>query len=396
VRSGAGAPTGAERAPRVHDRDHARRGAARTQPRPTRGVRAPLVLPPNQLARFYRGGVRIDRLRRASTHVDTAISTDGDGAAPTHVDGGPEDWVGSTTTALGADSEGLSRLPDGRYLRDAIDEDPIGFLGPEHVRRWGSNPALLVKLLDAGERLPVHFHPGRAFARRELGLAFGKTEAWIIVEAEPDAVVHLGLKTPVGLSTVQGWVRDQAVPAMLAAMHVLPVQPGTTLFVPAGTLHAIGSGILLVELQEPTDMSVLLEWERFDVSDGSETLGLGWDRVLGAADLEATRPEELVAQDGHGTRGTAITDLLPSIAAPYFRAQWIRVDGDPVHLDPAFSILVVLDGWMRLWSESTDPLDLRGGDTALIPHGAGPTTLDGHASVIRCLPPAPEAEAGQW
>ena len=420
MRSSAGAPTGADRAPHGHDRDHVRRGAARTQPRPPRGVRAPLVLPPNQLARFYRGGARIGRLRGASghdagedsphdagedsphvdgggsTHVDGGASTDVDGGASTHVDGGPEDWVGSTTTALGADSEGLSRLRDGHYLRDAIEDDPIGFLGPDHVRRWGSNPALLVKLLDAGERLPVHFHPGRAFARRELGLAFGKTEAWIIVEAEPDAVVHLGLRAPVERSTVQRWVREQDVPAMLAAMHELPVQPGTTVFVPAGTLHAIGSGILLVELQEPTDMSVLLEWERFGVSDGSETLGLGWERVIGAADLEATPPEDLVVQDARGAQGAAITDMLPSVATPYFRAQCIRADGDPVHLDPSFSILVVLDGWLTLWSESTDPLGLHGGETALIPHGSGPTTLDGHASVIRCLPPAPEAGAGEW
>ena len=304
--------------------------------------------------------------------------------------------MGSTTTALGADSEGLSRLPDGRYLRDAIEQDPIGFLGPEHARRWGSSPALLVKLLDAGERLPVHFHPGRAFARRELGIAFGKTEAWIILEAESDSVVHLGLKAPVEPATVLRWIREQDVPAMLAAMHELPVRPGTTVFVPAGTLHAIGSGILLVELQEPTDMSVLLEWERFGVSDGSEHLGLGWERVIGAADLEATRPEELVVPDARGVAGSAITALLPPFASPYFRAEWIKADGDPVHLDPAFAILVVLDGWLRLWSESTDPLDLRGGQTALIPHGAGPTTLDGHASEIRCLPPVPEAEAGKW
>ncbi len=277
-----------------------------------------------------------------------------------------------------------------------IEEDPTGFLGPEHVRRWGSNPALLVKLLDAGERLPVHFHPGRPFARQELGIAFGKTEAWIIVEAEGDAQVHLGLKVPVARSTVLQWVREQDVPAMLAAMHEIPVQPGTALFVPAGTLHAIGSGILLVELQEPTDMSVLLEWERFGVHDGSEHLGLGWEGVIGGADLEATRPEDVVVQDGHEAAGTPISDLLPASAAPYFRAQWIRANGDPVHLDPSFSILVVLDGWLRLWSESTDPLDLRSGETALIPHGSGPTTLDGHASVIRCLPPAPEAEAGKW
>jgi mannose-6-phosphate isomerase len=255
---------------------------------------------------------------------------------------------------------------------------------------------LLVKLLDAGERLPVHFHPGRAFARQELGLAFGKTEAWIIVSAEPGAVVHVGLKAPVERSTLARWVREQDIPAMLAAMHALAVQPGTALFVPAGTLHAIGSGILLVELQEPTDLSVLLEWERFGVSDGSETLGLGWDRILDAVDLDPARTEDLLVQaDGH-TSAKAVAELLPSCAAPYFRAQRVEPRGDPVHLEPSFAILVVLDGWVKVWSESADPLDLRGGQTALIPYAAGRTTLDGHASVIRCLPPAPDAEGGKW
>ncbi|MFZ0383294.1 MAG: hypothetical protein WAL38_36080 [Solirubrobacteraceae bacterium] len=360
--------------------DHAGRDAARAQPRRDHGAQAPIVLPPNQLARFYRGGARIDRLRGTSGHAD----------------GGPEDWVGSTTTALGADRAGLSRLPDGRYLCDAIAQDPTGFLGSEHVRRWGSNPALLVKLLDAGERLPVHFHPGRAFARQALGLDFGKTEAWIIVAAEADAVVHLGLKAPVSKSTILHWVREQDVPAMLGAMHELPVQPGATLFVPAGTLHAIGSGILLVELQEPTDLSVLLEWQRFGVSDGSEHLGLGWERVLDAAVLEPTPAEEEDDPDGVAVPAKAVTDLLPSAAAPYFRAQRITAQGEPVHLDQSFSILVVLDGWLKLWSESSDPLDLHAGETALIPDAAGPTTLDGHALMIRCLPPAPGAGAGKW
>lgn len=363
--------------------------ARQIAPEQTRGARepreagtapVPVLLPPNQLPRFYRGGPRIVRLRGASARSDA----------------GPEDWVGSTTTSLGSDREGLSRLPDGGYLRDAIDQDPIGFLGPEHARRWGSNLALLVKLLDAGERLAVHFHPGRAFARRELGLPFGKTEAWIIIEAEPGAVVHLGLKAPVERSTVIRWLTEQDAAAMLGALHEIPVRPGTALFVPAGTLHAIGAGILLVELQEPTDMSVVLEWEQFGVSDGSEHLGLGWERILDAADLDASRVEDLLVETGHDATDEPIADLLPPSAAPYFRAQRITAQGDPVHLDPSLSILVVLEGWLKVWSESGHPLDLRGGQTALIPHAAGRTTLDGHASLIRCLPPAPEVREGSW
>lgn len=336
-------------------------------------------LPANQLARFYRGGARIERLR----------------GGPPPASGGPEDWVGSTTTALGTESEGLSRMADGRLLREAIAADPVGFLGPDHVERWGSNPALLVKLLDAGERLPVHFHPGRAFARAELGLEFGKTEAWIIVEADDGAVVHLGLKDSLDRRTLSRWVQQQDVPAMLDALHELPVRAGQTLFVPGGTLHAIGAGILLVELQEPTDLSVLLEWERFGVDDGSEHLGLGWERVLGAADLAPARPDRLLVNDGPGESANGVAELLPESAAPYFRAQRITLHGDPVHLEPSFAILVVLEGWLKLWSDRAEPLELRSGETAVVPFGAGSTTLEGHATLIRCLPPDPDAGAAR-
>ena len=218
----------------------------------------PFILPPNRLARFYEGGARIDALR-------------GDPPGPERT---PEDWVGSTATSWGHQTEGLARLGDGQVLRDLVEADPEGFLGPEHVARWGANPAVLVKLLDAGERLPVHFHPGRAFAREHLDLDYGKTESWLILEAEPGAAVHVGFKEPADAETVRRWVETQDPEEMLAALRPIEVKPGDAILVPAGTLHAIGAGILLLELQEPTDLSVLVEHEGF-ASDGSEHLGLG-------------------------------------------------------------------------------------------------------------------------
>ena len=153
----------------------------------------PLALPPNQFHRFYRGGARIDALR----------------GVPQGEDGRPEDWVGSTATSWGSDTEGLSRLEDGTVLKDAIQADPEAFLGPDHVARYGADPALLVKLLDAGERLPVHSHPGRPFAREHLGLRYGKTESWLILETEPGAAVHVGLKEPLDAATARRWVDEQ-------------------------------------------------------------------------------------------------------------------------------------------------------------------------------------------
>jgi mannose-6-phosphate isomerase len=300
---------------------------------------------------------------------------------------------------FGGWSEGLSRLPDGRLLRDAIDLDPVGFLGPDHVQRWGADPALLVKLLDAGERLPVHAHPGRRFAREALGLEFGKTEAWVIIDAQPGAVVHLGLKVPVARATLARWVAEQDIAAMLGALHELPVRAGDVVFAPAGTLHAIGAGILMVELQEPTDLSVLLEWQRFGVDHGVEHLNLGWERALEAVDLDKTQPGALLIEriESTGTNGARpIEELLPRVVGPYFRAQRIVTDGDPVHLEASFAILVVLDGSLTLWDERGGRLELAAGMTALVPFGAGQTTLDGHASLIRCLPPLADAGAGQW
>ena len=328
-----------------HEPPRARTGS--TAPRAGARPRTPgpTLLAANQLERFYAGGERISQLRGASS-ANGPSSANG---APSANGGGPEDWVGSTTTALGADSQGLSRLPDGRILRDAIKADPVAFLGPEHVARWGTNPALLVKLLDAGERLPVHFHPGRRFARDALGLRFGKTEAWIVVAADPDAVVYLGFRSAVQRETLTTWLEEQDTGAMLAAMNELPVRAGTALFVPAGTVHSIGAGILLVELQEPTDLSILLEWQRFGVGDGAAHLGLGWERALDAVDLSPSPAHDATKGSPSGADG--VTDLLSTVADPYFRAQRISTEGERVELEPSFAILVVLDGVLTLSAE---------------------------------------------
>jgi mannose-6-phosphate isomerase len=340
---------------------------------------APMALAPNQIKRFYRGGARIEALRGASLS-----------------DGGPEDWVGSTTTVLDSNDLGLSRLPDGRLLRDAVQADPALFLGAEHVQRWGANPALLVKLLDAGERLAVHFHPGRAVARDVLGLGFGKTEAWVIVAADPGAVVHLGLKEELDPATLMRWVREQDAAAMLSALHELPARAGQVLFVPAGTFHAIGAGILMVELQEPTDLSVTLEPERFGIEDGTQHLGLGWERALAAVDRERASLDELVVSDGTQASAGPVTELLPFAAEPYFRGQRIVVAGDPVALEPSFAILIVLEGQLTVLDAREQGVELARGDAALVPFGAGETTLTGHGTVIRCLTPHAAAGPGRW
>ena len=352
------------------------------------GARQPKLLPPNPVFRFYRGGDGIDALR---------------GCKPGEGPGAPEDWVGSTTTSLGSDREGLATLPDGTLLRDAIATDPAGYLGPEHVARFGANPGVLVKLLDAGERLAVHFHPGRAFAREHLGSPFGKTESWIILTAEPGAHMDFGLREPIDRATLARWVERQDSEEMLAALHQVPVKAGDVLLVPAGTLHTIGAGITLIELQEPSDMSVVLERERFDVSAQEATLGLGWDVILTAAQLEPTAPlfggagAPPAADPGAPPPpGSTRRNLLPEAADPYFRAEWIVAGGTGVQLEPSFAVLLVIQGEITITAPGAEPLQVNRGGAALVPFGAGATTVSGNGTVVRCLPPSVNSREGKW
>jgi mannose-6-phosphate isomerase len=325
------------------------------------------VLPPNVLHHFYAGGARIAGLR--------GLDIDDD-----HM---PEEWIGAVNTTFGAETRGLSRLPDGTFVRDAVAAAPEDFLGAPHVARWGTDPGLLVKLLDAGQRLPVHFHPDLPFAREHLGLTHGKTEAWIILEADPGAKVYAGFTAEVDLETVRRWMRDQDSAAMLAAMHELPVEPGDAIFVPAGTPHAIGDGILLVELQEPTDLSISIEWTGFELTPDDARLGLDWDTALGALDRSAWDDERLAAL----TRGGK-DSLLGSAADPYFRAD--AIEGG-AQLDQGFTILVGTDGAGTLETDRGGEMPFTRGDAVLIPHAAGAGELRGEVAAIRSRPADPDA-----
>jgi mannose-6-phosphate isomerase len=338
----------------------------------------PIRLAANRFPRFYRGGRAIDELRGRTPETGEAFL--------------PEDWVGSTTTAFGSADDGLTRLKDGRSLGEAIKADPEGFLGQGHADAYGADPALLVKLLHAGERLPVHLHPDRDFARRHLGCPWGKTEAWVIIGADgPQPVVHLGFREPMDPGSLARLVTEQQVSVLLDSLNTIAVAPGDTVLVPAGTPHAIGEGVLLVELQEPTDFSVLLEWDGFAI-DGRRQghLGLGFDVALRAADRSRRTAAELDRlRAGRGPVRPGVERLFPAEADPFFQAERLR-PAPAAALEAAFSILVITDGSGRLETRGGS-LELGRGDTVLVPYAAGPGEVRGRLEAVRALPPTPEA-----
>ena len=308
-----------------------------------------LSLPANQPETFYRGAGRIAAFRSGPALPDR-----------------PEDWIASTTTRFGLAPSGLSALPDGRLLAEAVAADPAWWLGPGRT-----DTGILVKLLDAGQRLPLHVHPDRHFAHEHLASPYGKTEAWVIVSAEPDAYVHLGFARDVTADELAGWVNGQRIEDMLAATNRMPIQAGDAVLCPAGLPHAIGAGVLLVEIQEPTDFSVLLEYEPFGLDGGH--LELGWERALQCVDRSAWDADRLAALRGSGS------GLLPAEADPFFASA--RVHG-PATLEQAFSVVVVLGGAGTLAGEH-DELAVRRGDTLVIPYAAGPLELTGDVEAVR-------------
>jgi mannose-6-phosphate isomerase len=327
----------------------------------------PVRLPANQPHRFYRGGAAIAALR---------------GDAPA-MEFGPEDWVASCTTFHGATDAGLTTLPDGRLLRDAVAADPAGWLGDAHVATFGPDPALPVKLLDAGQRLPVHCHPSNEFAQAHYASRYGKTEAWLIIGAEPESTVHIGFQQEQSADTVADWVERQDSAAMLDALNPVTVRAGDTVFVPAGVPHAIGAGIFIVELQQPTDLSVTLEWRDFLDDAAGGHLGIGFDTALRCVDRQgwAGRLDELVR---HDENPAPVTELFGQ--PEFFRAERLRGGAG---LAASFGVLVVLDGDGVLRTERAGAVPLRKGMTFVLPHAAGESTLDGEITAVRCLPPTP-------
>jgi mannose-6-phosphate isomerase len=337
----------------------------------------PVVLNPNQPDLFYRGGESIARLR--GRPIESVYR--------------PEDWIGSTTSIFGTD-RGQTVLADGSTLQAAIAADPAAYLGADHVATLGTDPALLVKLLDAGERLPVHLHPPRSFAATHLGSSHGKTEAWVVIGTSvPRPEVYLGFRDAVSLPAVEQMVAEHGQGELLAALNAIPVQVGDVFFVPAGTPHSISAGVFIVELQEPTDFSIMMEFARYGIDgEARGSLGLGFATALTCVDRTAWDAERVATAKGPGWApdGQGRVDLLPPEAADFFRAELVRPQGgSAVGLEPSFAVLIALDGRGILSTESGGDLDIQRGDTVLVPYASGASIVSGNVTLIRCQPPAP-------
>ena len=211
----------------------------------------PDIIPlfPNRVWRTYEGGMLLDKLEGKEAPKDSHF---------------PEDWIASTTSAKNEGrehikNEGLSKvLIDGEefYLKDLMRKCPYKLLGENHHQNYGPEPQILLKLLDSAIRLHIQCHPTRTFAQKHLNANSGKTEAYYILHTREDVkdpYIYLGFQNPPSPKELETTILKQDTQALLSYFEKIPIQEGDSFIVPGGLPHAIGEGIFMIEIMEPTD-----------------------------------------------------------------------------------------------------------------------------------------------
>tara|TARA_R110000744_G_scaffold22171_7_gene57061 strand:- start:2338 stop:3414 length:1077 start_codon:yes stop_codon:yes gene_type:complete len=212
----------------------------------------------NRVWRTYQGGKLLDTIEGKENPQDTSF---------------PEDWIGSTVEArnVGREhiSEGLAMVKDeaGQSVpfRDLLQKNQEYFLGKSGDTPRSLDDIPLVKYLDSSTRLHFQAHPTREFAQERLGMPRGKTEAYVILETREDVAdpyIYAGFQRSPSREELKTWIETQDIASIESCFDRIPVKPGDVFLLPGGRPHALGEGILMLEIMEPSDLAVRFEFER--------------------------------------------------------------------------------------------------------------------------------------
>ncbi len=223
----------------------------------------------------------------------------------------------------------------GRTLADLAAEYSAALLGQRAVARSGSRPPLLIKLLDCAQWLSLQVHPNDEQAARLEGPGqFGKTEAWYVLDAAPDAQLIAGMKPGTTADALAQAIRQGTI---LDCVQYLPVHTGDTIPLNAGTIHALGPGLLIYEVQQTSDLTYrVFDWNRPPTAGRA----LHIDKSLAVADPNAGAQAKPSPALGDGERQVLIQ-------SPYFTLELIAAQRRAFNLDTrgeSFHALTVIDG----------------------------------------------------
>lgn len=231
---------------------------------------------------------------------------------------------------------------EGRTLRQLLETDASALVGQATSKPF----PWLVKFLDACDWLSVQVHPDERAVGRLWPGEGSKTEAWFVIDAAPGSRIYAGLAP----GTDERRLRDYlALGTVADCLHSFGPRPGDCVFLPAGTVHAVGGGVLLAEIQQTSDATFrLFDWNRRDVQGKTRTLHI--EEALACVDWSRGPVRPLPAAD-FGAPMTRGTIRQPLVECPYFQLEYVSTD-EPFSCsgDGRLRLLVALRGrgcWER-------------------------------------------------
>ena len=266
-----------------------------------------------------------------------------------------------------------SRTASGETLPELLSRDGARLAGDYA----GHEFPLLLKLLAAREPLSVQVHPDDAYAREHEG-KLGKTEAWVILKAEEGAGILYGLKDGVTLEALRAALEGGGDVEPL--IRRVPVRAGDVYYMPSGMVHAIGGGILLYEIQQSSDVTYRL-WDYNRVNAAGEKRPL---HIRQSLDVIVPGLKGEIAR----MPATADGGVFSLLDVPAFRLDCACVNGE-CELEPAphaFRMVTALAGLLLSWQG--DAMELKAGDSVLLPASCPPVTLMGVGQALISTPPA--------
>jgi mannose-6-phosphate isomerase len=275
----------------------------------------------------------------------------------------------------------------GRSLGDLVVEFGELLLGTQTLAVFGPRFPLLAKFIDAQDKLSVQVHPSDEYAHQHEGGKLGKTEAWYILHADPGSALIHGLQRAVARDEVRQAIADVTLETLV---HEEPVQAGDVVFVPAGTIHAIGAGIILYELQEYSDVTYRL-YDYGRLTSAGTPRELHVDKALDVIHYDPTPT--------HKVRPVVLKDEADQtlhrclVACRYFVLEELAFQGALADTTSQTScqILSLLDGACTLSAGQDEPLTLKKGDTVVLPAALGAYHLAGaHCRLLRSYVPTPD------
>ncbi len=300
----------------------------------------------------------------------------------------PEEWIASNVHAINKDStdpkEGISKIKDAdMYFDELLNTKGEELIGKNKYR-------ILVKALDSAIRLPAQAHPDKAFSRKYLNSDYGKTECWVILDTRPDAKLYFGFKDGVTKEDFENAINlsETDPDAMEKLMKWVTPKKGEVYFVPAKTVHAIGKGCLILEVQEPTDFTI--QPERFcgeyKLSDNEMYLGLDRKTAVECFDFGSS-PEPLInPRDITVTNTLKVENLVgPEKTDCFVINRIILKNGEyTLSVKDNYAVYIVTDGEGKLVSEGYEK-SIKKGDYFFMPAAImGQYKVTGNIELVEC------------